>query len=609
MSKIDKLIKIIYENIDKKDLEYVILNRIRNELNKIDYYKFKRVQIIGKGEFHYFTFEVVKDILISNKYQINENVNELDDLEKGILENNEEFGEYIFKIVNKSKESLNVLNNFFKGTFFDDSEERIFKEILNKKIVIKEFVFDDCQDYAYILSKIEKLEFEECTFNNDFNFIENKTYHFKSCNFENELTIFNCQIFENESLFFDCEFKRVKINSETINIELFRNCRIEILNAHNSIFNKEILNDIFEKCKGIKLNSLRFNDCIIKEVFSLANSSDVYYKNLVFRNCTFEREFSLYLDSNLEMNNIKLIYCNFKSEFIIKVKKIKLLQIENTTFTANVNLGSNIVEIFDLKSSNFTKNCNFYNTSFVKYNDFRFTTFNQSVNFSKAKFNYIDFSDTNFLSFVDFSEISNIENKQIECKKIKNRKTARVLKSKLDEANNIIESNYFYSIEMKKREEELEEDLKYGKNFFEWMVFKIHGLSSNHSQDWLLSLFWILSFTFTFLTIEFVNTYYLTHTVDYILIDMIIFLGFVYGNYLIIEYEKINKFYYIGIYYIFYGFFSQDWLLKFFSNKLNPFSIMTGNEELTFSALIYKIIIAYLIYQFIVSIRQNTRRK
>ena len=108
---------------------------------------------------------------------------------------------------------------------------------------------------------------------------------------------------------------------------------------------------------------------------------------------------------------------------------------------------------------------------------------------------------------------------------------------------------------------------------------------------------------------EFVNTHYLTHTVDYILIDMIIFLGFVYGNYLIIEYEKINKFLYIGIYYIFYGFFSQDWLLKCFSNRLNPFSIMTGNEELTFSGLIYKIIIAYLIYQLIISIRQNTRRK
>ncbi|MDX4066766.1 pentapeptide repeat-containing protein [Aliarcobacter skirrowii] len=608
MSKIDKLIKIIYENIDKKDLEYVILNRIRNELNKIDYYKFKRVQIIGKGEFHYFTFEVVKDILISNKYQINENVNELDDLEKGILENNEEFGEYIFKIVNKSKESLNVLNNFFKGTFFDDSEERIFKEILNKKIVIKEFVFDDCQDYAYILSKIEKLEFEECTFNNDFNFIENKTYHFKSCNFENELTIFNCQIFENESLFFDCEFKRVKINSETINIELFRNCRIETLNAHNSIFNKEILNDIFEKCKGIKLNSLTFNDCIIKEVFSLANSSDVYYKNLVFFNCTFEREFSLYLDSNLEMNNIKLIYCNFQSEFIIKVKKIKLLQIKNTTFTANVNLGSNSIEIFDLKSSNFTKNCNFYNTEFIKTNDFKFTTFNQSVNFSKAKFNYIDFSDTNFLSFVDFSEISNIENKQIECKKIKNRKTARVLKSKLDEANNIIESNYFYSIEMKKREEELENDLKEGKNFFEWLVFKIHGISSNHSQDWLLALFWIISFTFLSVSIEKIFSSSLTLS-DKGVLSLLVFSMIVASNIYLSNSKRVYYLFSIVIYYLIYSILTQDWLLECFSNKLNPFSIMTGNEELTFSAFIYKIIIAYLIYQFIVSIRQNTRRK
>ena len=116
-------------------------------------------------------------------------------------------------------------------------------------------------------------------------------------------------------------------------------------------------------------------------------------------------------------------------------------------------------------------------------------------------------------------------------------------------------------------------------------------------------------FTLTFLTIEFINTHYLTHAVDYILIDTLVFLGFVSGSYLIIEYEKINKFWYIGIYYIFYGFFSQDWLLKCFSNKLNPFSIMTGKEELNFGILLYKITIAYLIYQLIISIRQNTRRK
>ncbi|MFW0693699.1 pentapeptide repeat-containing protein [Aliarcobacter butzleri] len=605
----NKLIEIIFENIDKKDLEYVILSRIKNELNKINYHKLKRVQVIEKGEFHYFTFEVVKEILISNKYQINEKVNELGDLERSILQNNEEFGEYIFKIVNKSKESLNVLNDFFKGTFFDDSEERIFKKILNKKIVIKEFVFDDCQDYAYILSKIEKVEFEKCTFNNDFNFIENKTYHFKSCNFENELTISNCQTFENESLFFDCEFKKVvNIKSVTINIELFKNCRIEILNAYNCTFNKKIINDIWEKCKGIKLNSLRFHNCIIKEDFYLANSSNSYYENLIFLNCTFEREFDLYLDFNLKINKIQLFSCNFESEFKINVAKIKWLEIQNTIFSGNVDLGSNIIEIFDLKSSNFTKNCNFYNTSFVKYNDFRFTTFNQSVNFSKAKFNNIDFGDTNFLSFVDFSEIKNIENEQIECEKIENRKTARILKSKLDESNNIIESNYFYSIEMKKREKELEEDIREGKNFFEWLVFKIHGLSSNHSQDWLLALFWIISFTLLSVTIEKIFSSHIGLS-DKCVVSFLIFSMIVISNIYLANSKKVYYLIFIAIYFFIYLIFTEDLYLKCFSKTLNPFSLMQANDPINGIELLYKIIIAYLIYQLIISIRQNTRRK
>ncbi|MDN5110835.1 pentapeptide repeat-containing protein [Aliarcobacter butzleri] len=605
----NKLIEIIFENIDKKDLEYVILNRIKNELNKINYHKLKRVQVIEKGEFHYFTFEVVKEILISNKYQINEKVNELGDLERSILQNNEEFGEYIFKIVNKSKESLNVLNDFFKGTFFDDSEERIFKKILNKKIVIKEFVFDDCQDYAYILSKIEKVEFEKCTFNNDFNFIENKIYHFKSCNFENELTISNCQTFENESLFFDCEFKKVvNIKSVTINIELFKNCRIEILNAYNCTFNKKIINDIWEKCKGIKLNSLRFHNCIIKEDFYLANSSNSYYENLIFLNCTFEREFDLYLDFNLKINKIQLFSCNFESEFKINVAKIKWLEIQNTIFSGNVDLGSNIIEIFDLKSSNFTKNCNFYNTSFVKYNDFRFTTFNQSVNFSKAKFNNIDFGDTNFLSFVDFSEIKNIENEQIECEKIENRKTARILKSKLDESNNIIESNYFYSIEMKKREKELEEDIREGKNFFEWLVFKIHGLSSNHSQDWLLALFWIISFTLLSVTIEKIFSSHIGLS-DKCVVSFLIFSMIVISNIYLANSKKVYYLIFIAIYFFIYLIFTEDLYLKCFSKTLNPFSLMQANDPINGIELLYKIIIAYLIYQLIISIRQNTRRK
>ncbi|MFA5233286.1 MAG: hypothetical protein WC390_02720 [Sulfurimonas sp.] len=45
------------------------------------------------------------------------------------------------------------------------------------------------------------------------------------------------------------------------------------------------------------------------------------------------------------------------------------------------------------------------------------------------------------------------------------------------------------------------------------------------------------------------------------------------------------------------------------ADKINPFSIMTSKDPIAFGLLMFKITIAYLIYQFIVSVRQNTRRK
>jgi len=49
--------------------------------------------------------------------------------------------------------------------------------------------------------------------------------------------------------------------------------------------------------------------------------------------------------------------------------------------------------------------------------------------------------------------------------------------------------------------------------------------------------------------------------------------------------------------------------LDIIAMNINPFSIMTSKEPITLGLLIFKITIAYLIYQFIVSVRQNTRRK
>ena len=58
-----------------------------------------------------------------------------------------------------------------------------------------------------------------------------------------------------------------------------------------------------------------------------------------------------------------------------------------------------------------------------------------------------------------------------------------------------------------------------------------------------------------------------------------------------------------------YLYTTHDIKFVLFTNTVNPFAVMTNNDTLDVIQLLFKIIIAFLIYQFIISIRQNTRRK
>ena len=161
---------------------------------------------------------------------------------------------------------------------------------------------------------------------------------------------------------------------------------------------------------------------------------------------------------------------------------------------------------------------------------------------------------------------------------------------------------------MKEREKELEADLKKGKNFFEWLVFKIHGISSNHSQDWLLALFWIINFTFALGTIK--------CSINLFGLNFISFIPFIFIIIISLRLSTLENIFKNGFLVFFslisYGLYSlitSDFQLHKVVNHINPFSVMNSWDNLTFGEFIYKIIIAYLIYQLIISIRQNTRRK
>ena len=58
-----------------------------------------------------------------------------------------------------------------------------------------------------------------------------------------------------------------------------------------------------------------------------------------------------------------------------------------------------------------------------------------------------------------------------------------------------------------------------------------------------------------------------------------------------------------------YLFLTLDLKFEYLAKTINPFSVMLSGDNLDIIQFIFKVIIAYLIYQFIISIRQNTRRK
>lgn len=429
---------------------------------------------------------------------------------------------------------------------------------------------------------------------------------------------------EFENKYFDIKQYRCILHSDKENWDI---CNDKLLNDFEEIFlekyhyevNKDISiifnihfpRNIFSRLiNKIPSNTIAFKNSVFYGNIELENNECIKSKIIFFSNCRTDN----FIFKQIDVTKLGIFSCNFK---ILKVEYSKI----NDFILENVNKEKK--ENIYIKGSEFNlvRIQGFFINNFNISNSQSNKTFFQNIEIDNLNFNENTFLDR--LDFIDV-EIKNkidLQNSFIPTNSsffglksskgivdVANRETARKIKDSFEKQNNIIEANKFYALEMKEREKELEKDLKNGTNFFEWLVFKIHGISSNHSQDWLLTLFWIISFTFLSLSIEKIFSSSLNFS-DKGVLSFLIFSIIVASNIYLSNSKRVYYLISIFIYYCIYSIFTQDWLLKCFSNKLNPFSIMTGNEELTFSSLIYKIIIAYLIYQFIVSIRQNTRRK
>ncbi|MBY0540100.1 MAG: pentapeptide repeat-containing protein [Campylobacterales bacterium] len=197
----------------------------------------------------------------------------------------------------------------------------------------------------------------------------------------------------------------------------------------------------------------------------------IFNSNILFQDCQFNNIDLTATEFNyLEFNNIT----EAKDIYFSSMKVNGRFELNNCTFDNNVYFGF-------LK---FNDNAVFTKTVFKENINFEYTTFEKLAIFKNSNFEKeLNLEDAIFKDKTKFLKVE---------ANVANRETARIIKDSFEQQNNIIEANKFYALEMKERENELSPK----KDFFEWIVFKIHGLVSNHSQDWLLVLFWIISLTF-----------------------------------------------------------------------------------------------------------------
>lgn len=494
--------------------------------------------------------------------------------------------------------SKEEIRTYFQNNNFDNQD---YNKALKNTIFIPNCIHfptrdgRDTFDYLKVLKLFGQIHFNYCEFYISSLDLENVSCFFQDCKFHDRWTLYNYTVLENKDdvVYQTCEFYKTVSNytpDKSTELAIYTYSQFD----YTCTF-KEHLNFDRSRFKNRLFNTEQYN-----------YPDDKHILILKFNKCTFEKEFKL---NNYSINEFILDTSIFKDKVEFKNNNILDVNILNTKFEqVSSFINSKFTNLY-ISDSTFNDNIDFKDSIFgikdkltKNPTTLKSVLINKSINFRNVKFYYgLDIPDTKI------NDLSNFSNADLAVKYTP-RDTYRRLKHEFDSIGNIIEANKFYQKEMQKMEEDLKDKLP--KVFLEWIVFKIHDMSSKHSQDWLLSLYWTTVITFLY---SHLKVFSCQENIEYYIIPFVLnVIAFIYILLEAIISKSINiahKILSVLTTYLIYSFITKDITLEDFSNNLNPFSIMTRYDTLTFSTLIYKITVAYLLYQLIISIRQNTRRK
>ncbi len=389
----------------------------------------------------------------------------------------------------------------------------------------------------------------------------------------------------------------------------FKNCSFSGKLEFNGLFNRYV----------------RFDDCSFTDIFL----KDIYYDN--------EKAINGFMFIGIKsISSITVDFCQFNGNIHINHDSTEKLTITNLTITNSVfekdfsfhscNIDEIKINDSDFNSLSEFNNCEFkekFDLSEITYKGF--TLFDDCDFLQKAEFEYVIFEK--FASFrksifhqginldytssdkeIHFFGVSILENDNPE--KNTSQETYRIIKYNFEKLGNKIEANKYHALELNQKKRELEKNK--WQNFSEYLVFKIHDMSSEHSTNWNLALLWIVMVGFLTTILE--KSPYLLNVLP---------LSFLFAFAL---FENIKS--RLIVFLMFFAlvlFFSNEIFLKDIMQNMSLINLNgTIKPEIkeatvqnwwntlswwsTLIVFLNKISLGYLYYQFLMSIRKDTRK-
>ncbi len=393
--------------------------------------------------------------------------------------------------------------------------------------------------------------------------VEDDVIVYRDINFENEIIIsdnntlqYNNEVFKYNNLIPN-QNKNKAIQKDQIK---FCNCKFSTLKIKSTSERTKKIDII-----GGEIGGLIISDCEIFEKFYVnkqygGNKKPITIKKLIIKDAIFHENFKLH---NAEISEISIEDTDFEKHadfFKSKISKV------NYKDASEHSQGNEIC----FKAINFKGLALFGDTEFNKKLIFKYVTFESFSHFRKAKLPCgLDLDYSNIQNEMNFFDVHGLDAK--EAKNNTSQETYRIIKHNFERIGNKIEANKYLALELERKKVNLESDEP--RKWLDYLVFKIHWLSSEFGTNWFRVL--ILICFASLMTVAFIHFDLLKH----VLFNPCLF--------------------------------KSEYMMKIINEFFQYLYILNKNEELKShpaTLLFNKIVLGYLYYQFLISTRKDTRR-